>query len=64
MAPLAPSIDPAVSVVVIDNETDTVLTTLRDERCRHASGAMLTDNGDLYVLGDNGFNVIDPTATT
>ncbi|MEO1233975.1 MAG: hypothetical protein AAFZ18_34285 [Myxococcota bacterium] len=25
---------------------------------------MLTDNGDLYVLGDNGFNVIDPTATT
>lgn len=59
--PAQPRIEPAIIVAVLDNENDRLLTVLRDERCGHASGMVVADSGDIYVHGDNGFNVIDMT---
>jgi len=57
-----PRIDPGITVYVVDTETDTVEDVIVDDRCNHASGAAQTDNGDIYILGDNGFNVILPNS--
>lgn len=59
--PANPRIEPAIIVAVIDNENDRLLNILRDERCGHASGIVLAETGDIYVHGDNGYNVIDRT---
>ncbi len=57
--PVMPTIEPAIIVAVIDNQTDALIAYRRDERCGHASGMVLTPTGDIYIHGDNGFNVID-----
>ena len=59
--PAMPAIERAIIVAVIDNENDQLLTYLRDERCGNASGMVLTPSGDIYIHGDNGFNLIDMT---
>lgn len=54
----APRIDGEIIVAVIDNENDELIDIIRDDRCGHMSGVAQTDNGDIYFLGDNGYNVL------
>lgn len=59
-----PSIAENLTVIVLDAATDTWLTTMEDTRCNHAQALMKHDSGDLYVLGDNGYNILRPDVTT
>lgn len=61
--PLAPTVADNITVLILDTSTDTFVTAIENDGCHHANGMAQTDNGDIYVLGDNGFNAIRPTAT-
>ncbi|MGF1510738.1 MAG: hypothetical protein ACFB9M_14700 [Myxococcota bacterium] len=54
------AIDPGITVYILDTSTDTLVDTIVDDRCSHANGTIQTEDGDVYILGDNGFNVIVP----
>lgn len=56
----APTIDPGITVYIVDTSTDQLVDVVVDTRCSHANGTAQAANGDVYFLGDNGFNLIDP----
>src|SRR5690606_18552184 len=53
------SIADNLTVLIVDATTDSYVATIEDTRCHHASGMVQTEAGDLYVLGDNGYNVLN-----
>jgi hypothetical protein len=54
-----PTVADGITVYIIDTTTDEV-TRIDDDRCSHVNGTAQTENGDVYFLGDNGFNVLRP----
>ncbi|MEO0460298.1 MAG: hypothetical protein AAF219_05600 [Myxococcota bacterium] len=56
----APRVDPGITVYIVDTNTDELVDVVVDPRCNHATGVAALDSGDIYFLGDNGFNLIDP----
>lgn len=62
--PEAFSVAENLTVAVVNTTTNTLETVIEDTRCRHAAGLAKTENGDIYVLGDNGYNILGPDETT